>query len=55
MISRWGKSFRKGLRIYLKKATSDKKEDTDLDKLYAKIGQLKNEKERQKKLKKLDM
>jgi transposase len=56
MISRWKKEFLERAPEIFEKSTADKKEDTDLDKLYAKIGQLEMEKEYLKKnLKKLGL
>jgi len=56
MISRWKKEFLERAPEIFEKASSDKKEDTDLEKLYAKIGQLEMEKEYLKKnLKKLGL
>lgn len=56
MISRWKKEFLERAPELFEKASSEKKEDTDLEKLYAKIGQLEMEKEYLKKnLKKLGL
>jgi transposase len=56
MISRWKKEFLERAPEIFEKVSSDKKEDTDLEKLYAKIGQLEMEKEYLKKnLKKLGL
>jgi transposase len=56
MISRWKKEFLERAPEIFEKASPDKKEDTDLEKLYAKIGQLEMEKEYLKKnLKKLGL
>ena len=45
MISRWKKEFLERAPELFEKSSLDKKEDTDLEKLYAKIGQLEMEKE----------
>ena len=56
MISRWKKEFLERAPEIFEKTSSDKREDTDLEKLYAKIGQLEMEKEYLKKnLKKLGL
>jgi transposase len=56
MISRWKKEFLERAPELFEKSSLDKKEDTDLEKLYAKIGQLEMEKEYLKKnLKKLGL
>ncbi|MBK7490160.1 MAG: transposase [Bacteroidales bacterium] len=55
MISRWKKEFLDRARAF-DKPVHDKKEDADLEKLYAKIGQLEMEREFLKKnLKKLGL
>lgn len=55
-IARWKKEFLERAPQLFEKAVSEKKEDTDLDKLYAKIGQLEMEREFLKKnLKKLGL
>jgi transposase-like protein len=55
-ISRWKKEFLERAPQIFEKTVSEKKEDTDLDKLYAKIGQLEMEREYLKKnLKKLGL
>ncbi|MCB0800369.1 MAG: transposase [Bacteroidales bacterium] len=56
MISRWKKEFLERAPELFDKPGHDKKEDVDLEKLYAKIGQLEMEREFLKKnLKKLDL
>ena len=56
MISRWKKEFLERAPELFDKPGHDKKEDVDLEKLYAKIGQLEMEREFFKKnLKKLDL
>jgi transposase len=56
MITRWKKEFLERAPQIFEKAYQDKKEDTDLEKLYAKIGQLEMEREFLKKnLKKLGL
>jgi len=45
MISRWKKEFPDRAPELFDKPGHDKKEDTDLEKLYAKIGQLEMERE----------
>jgi len=55
-IARWKKEFLERAPQLFEKSVSEKKEDTDLDKLYAKIGQLEMEREFLKKnLKKLGL
>ena len=56
MISRWKKEFLDRASELFNKSGHDKKEDADLEKLYAKIGQLEMEREFLKKnLKKLGL
>ena len=56
MINRWKKEFLERAPEVFSKADTGKKPDTDLEKLYAKIGQLEMEKEFLKKnLKKLGL
>ena len=56
MITRWKKEFLERAPQIFEKTSSDKGEDTDLEKLYAKIGQLEMEREFLKKnLKKLGL
>jgi transposase len=55
-IARWKKEFLERASQLFEKTASEKKEDPDLDKLYAKIGQLEMEREFLKKnLKKLGL
>jgi transposase len=55
-ISRWKKEFLDRAPQIFEKSGSENKDDTDLDKLYAKIGQLEMEREYLKKnLKKLGL
>jgi len=55
-ISRWKKEFLDRAPQIFEKSVSENKDDTDLDKLYAKIGQLEMEREFLKKnLKKLGL
>ena len=55
-IARWKKEFLERAPQLFEKLVSEKKDDTDLDKLYAKIGQLEMEREFLKKnLKKLGL
>jgi transposase len=55
-ISRWKKEFLDRAPQIFEKSVSENKDDTDLDKLYAKIGQLEMEREYLKKnLKKLGL
>lgn len=55
-ISRWKKEFLERAPEIFDKQATEKKDDTDLDKLYAKIGQLEMEREYLKKnLKKLGL
>jgi len=44
-IARWKKEFLERAPQLFEKSISEKKDDTDLDKLYAKIGQLEMERE----------
>ena len=55
-ISRWKKEFLERAPQIFNKSVSNKEVDTELDKLYAKIGQLEMEREfRKKNLKKLGL